>query len=93
MDSELLKILLGGGGGAGVVYVVIDYLKNRRKDRLVDEDTALSRLREDYGRKKDEARKTAAREAWYRQHYYIARDRIPSDRRDDLPAGPPSDMY
>jgi hypothetical protein len=95
MDSELLKILLGGGGGAGVVYVVIDYFKHRRKERVLDEDTALSRLRDDYERKEREAAKAWRLVQWFRYHYpmlWHAYMQTPDAEKDRFPPTPPPEI-
>ena len=92
MDPELLKVILGGGGGAGVALAILSWLRDRRKDRLMDEETALSRLKDDYDRLERSGAKGWALAAWYRHHYTLARDRLPSEDRADFPPGPPADL-
>lgn len=92
MDPDLLKVLLGGGGAAGVVYAVINYVQDRRKDRVMNEDTALTRLRDDYDRKTQEAAKGWRLANWYRDHYFLARDQLPREVREKFPPGAPPDI-
>lgn len=92
MDPDLLKILLGGGGAASVVYAVVNFFQDRRKGRIMDEDTALSRLKADYERKDQESRKGWRLVGWYRSHYILARDHLPPEQREEFPPGPPADI-
>lgn len=91
MDPEILKVLMGGTGGAGIIVALTTWLRDRRRDRLIDEDTALARLKDDYERKDRSERRAWRLVSWYRNHYFLARDRLPTDSRADLPAGPPPD--
>ena len=95
MDSELVKLLLGGGGGAGVVYAIIAFLRDRRKDRIIDEDTALARLKDDYERKRREAEKAWRLVQWFRYHYPLlwqAYMRTPDAELEKFPPTPPPDI-
>lgn len=92
MDPEIFKVLMGGTGGAGIIVAITAWLRDRRKDRLMDEDTALARLKDDYERKDRSERHAWRLVSWYRNHYYLARDRLSTDNRTDLPAGPPADL-
>lgn len=92
MDPEILKVLMGGTGGAGIIVAITAWLRDRRKDRLMDEDTALARLKDDYERKDRSERRAWRLVSWYRHHYILARDRLANDNRADLPAGPPADL-
>lgn len=92
MDPDLLKILLGGGGAAGVVYAFINYVQDRRKDRVMDEDTALARLKADYDRKDAEAKKGWRLANWYRDQYFLARDHLPREVRGKFPPGAPPEI-
>ena len=92
MDPEILKVLMGVTGGAGIIVAFTAWLRDRRKDRLMDEDTALARLKDDYERKDRSERQAWRLVSWYRNHYILARDRLSTDNRTDLPAGPPIDL-
>lgn len=92
MDPEVLKLLLGGGGSAGVVYAVISYFKDRRQDRVLNEDTALSRLTDDYKRKDSEARRAWRLVNWYRTQYSLTRDLLTLEQRRGFPPSPPVDV-
>ena len=92
MDPDIVKLLLGGGGSAGVVYAVINYLGDRRRDRVMDEDTALSRLTADYKRKDSEARRAWRLVNWYRTQYSLARDLLDLEEKEGFPPSPPIDV-
>jgi|SRR5690625_892525 len=92
MDPELMKVLLGGGGSAGVIYAVIKYFQDRRHDRVMDEDTALSRLTDDYKRKDSEARRAWRLVNWYRTQYSLTRDLLPFEQRAKFPPSPPPEI-
>lgn len=92
MDPELVKFLLGGGGSAGVVYAVISYVKDRRRDRVMDEDTALARLTDDYRRKDNEARRAWRLVNWYRTQYALTRDLLTIEQKQRFPPSPPVEV-
>lgn len=95
MDPDLLKVLLGGGGAAGVVYALIQYVQDRRKGRVIDEDTALSRLKDDYERKKAEAEKAWRLVQWFRHHYplvWTAYMQTPDAEKERFPPTPPPEI-
>ena len=95
MDSEVWKFILGGGGGVGLIAAVLTFLRDRRRDRVLDEDTALKRLHDDYERKKAEAAKGWRLVQWFRHHYSLLWTeymRTPDAEKDKFPPTPPSDI-
>lgn len=92
MDSEVWKFILGGGGGVGLIAAVLTFLRDRRRDRVLDEDTALKRLHDDYERKKAEAVRLERELNWYRYNYpllWSAWAVGPPPGEGDFPSAPP----
>lgn len=95
MDSEILSIVLGGGGIVGVIVAAHAWYKDTKNNRVMREDTALSRLKEDYDRKKAEAEKAWALLGWYRKYYaliWAAYMRLPPEDKEFYPPTPPDQM-
>lgn len=83
-------------GGSGVIAAIIKLIELKRTGdagELEREDTVITRWQGIAKRAETAERLAERREAWFREHFYIARDRLPREDRVDLPTGPPADMY
>lgn len=95
MDSEILSIVLGGGGVVGVIVAIHAWYKDAKSNRVMREDTALSRLQEDYKRKEKEAEKAWKILAWFRYQYpmlWSAYMQMPNAEKERFPPTPPPEI-
>lgn len=95
MDSEFLSIVLGGGGVVGLIVALHAWYKDSKNNRVMREDTALSRLKEDYDRKKREAEKAWRIANWFRLQYpllWAAYMRMPGAEKEMFPPAPPPEF-
>lgn len=95
MDVELWNVVLGGGGAISIITALISWQKDRAKGKLMKEDTAIARLKEDYDRKKREAEKAWRIVAWFRLYYprlWAAYMRLPPEDKEEYPPTPPPEI-
>lgn len=84
--------VLGGGGIIGTVVKLVDLKRAADNDELERENTAIGRWQSITRRAERSEAKAWRIVAWYRTHYYEARDRLSAEDRKDLPAGPPAEL-
>lgn len=95
MDVEVWNAILGGGGGLAIISALISWQKDRTKTKGMREDTALSRLNEDYNRAKAEESRAWTLVSWYRSNYAVlwaAYMRLPPEDKEYYPPAPPSEI-
>ena len=95
MDVEVWNAILGSGGGIALISALISWQKDRSKTKGMREDTALSRLNDDYERCIRGAEKAWTLVNWYRATYAIlwaAYMRWPPEDKEFYPPAPPSDI-
>lgn len=92
-DWQLIAATIFGGGGiVASIAKLYDLKKARDNDELAKEDTEISRWRAHVERAEASSAKAWRLVSWYRQHYFLVRDRLPREDRKDFPPGPPADM-
>lgn len=92
--QELIKWLLGGGAGlilAGLYRVI----KDRRKGKVLSEDTAVERYKELRALQVEETAEENRYHTWYRDHYvalWTETVKHHPEKASEYPVGPPSDI-
>lgn len=95
MDVDAWNAILGSGGGIALISALISWQRDRSKTKGLREDSALSRMKDDYARCRREAEKAWTLENWYRANYAIlwaAYMQLPPEDKEDYPPAPPSDI-
>lgn len=95
MDLDLWNIIIGGGGTVGIITALVGWTRDRRQGKMLKEDTAITRLKDDYDRKKREAEKAWRIVGWFRTYYpllWAAYIQYPDSKKDEFPPTPPPDI-
>lgn len=95
MDVDAWNAILGSGGGIALISALISWQRDRSKTKGLREDSALSRMKDDYTRCRREAEKAWTLENWYRSNYAIlwaAYMQLPPEDKEYYPPAPPSEI-
>ena len=88
----VVATIVGSGGVVAAICKLYDLKRAKDNDELAREETEIERWRAHLRREEERGDRAWRLVAWYRHYYTLARDRLDSDKRADLPAGPPGDV-
>ena len=88
----VVATIVGSGGVVAAIGKLYDLKRAKDNDELAHEETEIERWRTHLRREEERGNRAWRLVSWYRNHYTLARDRLSTEDRLDLPPGPPVDI-